>query len=323
MLLLHHNITVHEIFEVHKDKLNLSWFFGQEYAQRNLLYMPEALSTMVGFLNFVHPPQITIFAAQEFHYLANLDINAYQEAVKQFFAAQPALIILCEDQHATDEIMAGAQQQEVPILRTHLPASRILNRLNHHLTTNFAPNITVHGVFMDVFDLGVLLTGDSGVGKSELALELINRGHRLVADDSPFFSKEAPDLLMGRCPELLQDFLEVRGLGIINVRAMFGNTAVKKCKRLDLIVHVIDMSDPVVAKIDRLAGMHRKREFLDVAIPEVTLPAGPGRSLSVLVEAAVHNQVLRKGGYDACKVFTRKQGEMISKEKELEPSLPS
>ncbi len=318
---MHHNITINEIFEMHNDKLQFTWLFGQEYGQRCLQYAPEALSTLVGFLNFVHPPKITIFAAQEFHYLANLEVTAYQEAIKQFFAAQPTLIVLCEDQHATDEILQGAQQQEVPIIRSHMSATTVLNRLNHQLTTRFAPSITVHGVFMDVFDLGVLLTGDSGVGKSELALELVNRGHRLVADDSPVFSKEAPDLLMGRAPELLQDFLEVRGLGIINVRAMFGNTAVKECKRLDLIVHVVDMSDPAVGKIDRLAGMHRKREFLDVAIPEVTLPAGPGRSLSVLVEAGVHNQVLRKSGYNACNVFTKKQSKMISEAKELK-SLP-
>lgn len=308
---MHHNITINEIFETHKDKLHLTWFFGQEYGQNTFQYTPEDLSTLVGFLNFVHPPQITILAAQEFHYLANLEVNAYQEAIKQFFAAQPSLIVLCEDQHATDEITAGAQEQEVPIIRTHLSPTTVLNRLSHQLTRKFAPSITVHGVFMDVFDLGVLLTGDSGVGKSELALELINRGHRLVADDSPLFSKEAPDLLMGRAPELLQDFLEVRGLGIVNVRSMFGNTAVKECKRLDLIVHVVNMSDPVVAKIDRLAGMHRERAFLDIAIPEVTLPAGPGRSLSVLVEAAVHNQVLRKSGYNASEVFTQKQADVV------------
>ncbi len=317
---MHHSTTVQELFETHKSKLHLTWFFGQEYAHRSLQYTPEALSTLVGFLNFVHPPQITLLAAQEFHYLANLEVSAYQEAIKQFFAALPTLIILCEDQHATDEIILGAQEQEVPIICTHLSAATVLNRLNHHLTTLYAPSITVHGVFMDVFDLGVLLTGNSGVGKSELALELINRGHRLVADDSPFFSKEAPDLLMGRAPELLQDFLEVRGLGIINVRAMFGNTAVKECKRLDLIVNVIDMSDPVVGRIDRLAGMHRKREFLEVAVPEVTLPAGPGRSLSVLVEAAVHNQVLQKSGYNACKVFMKMQSDAIGKETESQAS---
>lgn len=304
---MHHSITVEELFSAHKDSLSLSWLSGQELSSKLIQSSPEDISTTVGFLNFVHPPQIVILGTQEFHYLAGLDVNAYQTSIKQFFASRPSVIILCDDQEATQEMLQQAITQQVPIIKTHLSAATILHHLSHFLSMHLAPSITVHGVFMEVFDLGVLLTGASGVGKSELALELVNRGHRLIADDSPIFAKDAPDVLTGYCPPLLVDFLEVRGLGIINVRAMFGHTAVKECKKLGLIVHVIDMSDPIVDKIDRLEGMHKIKEYLNVKIPEVTLPAGPGRSLSVLVEAAVHNQVLRKSGYHADDIFISRQ----------------
>lgn len=300
-------LTIHDLYLLHAPALKLEWVSGQEYTEIMLHPTPEDVSCMVGYLNFIHPPQITLLGEQEFNYLANLEVDSYHEAIKQFFRAAPSLIILCEGQTTTDEIVQSAHDLRVPIMVSPLSASTVLSRMSHQLSEMLAPSITVHGVFLEVFDLGVLLTGAPGVGKSELALELINRGHRLIADDSPLFSKNSPDALTGRAPPLLKDFLEVRGLGIVNVRAMFGHTAVKDMKKLSLIVHVVDMSDPLIAGMDRLQGMHREREFLGIHIPEVTLPAGPGRSLSVLVEAAVHNQLLRNSGYNASDVFAENQ----------------
>lgn len=306
-------LTIHDLYILHAPVLKLEWVSGQEYPETMLHPTPEDVSCMVGYLNFIHPPQITLLGEQEFNYLANLEVEAYHEAIKQFFRSAPSLIILCEGQTTTDEIVQAAHDFHVPIMVSPLSAATVLTRMSHHLSDMLAPSITVHGVFLEVFDLGVLLTGASGVGKSELALELINRGHRLIADDSPLFSKNSPDTLTGRAPALLKDFLEVRGLGIVNVRAMFGHTAVKDMKKLSLIVHVVDMSDPIIAGMDRLQGMHREREFLGIHIPEVTLPAGPGRSLSILVEAAVHNQLLRSSGYNASDVFAENQMIALSK----------
>jgi HPr kinase/phosphorylase len=310
---LSRRLSIHDLYVLHASTLKLEWVSGQEFAETKLHPTPEDVSCMVGYLNFIHPPQITLLGEQEFNYLASLDVGAYQEAIKQFFRAAPSLIILCERQTATDEILQAAHDLHVPILVSSLSAATVLSRMSHQLSDMLAHSITVHGVFLEVFDLGVLLTGAPGVGKSELALELINRGHRLIADDSPLFSKNSPDALTGRAPALLKDFLEVRGLGIVNVRAMFGHTAVKDMKKLSLIVHVVDMSDPIIAGMDRLQGMHREREFLGIHIPEVTLPAGPGRSLSVLVEAAVHNQLLRSSGYNASDVFAENQMIALSK----------
>lgn len=170
---------------------------------------------------------------------------------------------------------------------------------------------TMHGVFMDVLGLGVLLTGKSGIGKSELALGLVNRGHRLIADDSVILENEDETSVLGSCPPILQDFLEVRGLGILNIRVMFGDMAIKERKRLQLIVHIVTLEDERMQNLDRLHGMHCTHNILGVDIPEVTIPVVPGRSLAVLVECAVRNQVLKLTGYEASAEFIARQNEYI------------
>jgi Serine kinase of the HPr protein, regulates carbohydrate metabolism len=155
--------------------------------------------------------------------------------------------------------------------------------------------------------LGILITGDSGAGKSELALELLSRSHRLIADDAPEFVCVAYDLLKGTCPPALRDFLEVRGLGILNVRAMFGDSAIKHSKYLRLIVHLQTMNDRQLRDIDRLQGNYGVRTILGVEIPEITLAASPGRNLAVMVEAAVKDRILRLNGYDASRALAESQ----------------
>lgn len=172
---------------------------------------------------------------------------------------------------------------------------------------------THHGVFIDVAGVGVLLSGKSGIGKSELALGLINRGHRLIADDSVEFVSQKGNIY-GSCPEVLQDFLEVRGLGILNIRAMFGNHAIKKKKKLQLIINIIQVSQEQLYMIDRLYGMHGCQTILDLEIPEVSIPVAPGRNLAILVEGAVKNYLLKSSGYDASHDFMQRHQAYMSKE---------
>jgi len=177
------------------------------------------------------------------------------------------------------------------------------------------PNeIAQHGVFIDVDGTGVLLSGQSGIGKSELALGLISRGHRLVADDSVILATESQQVI-GRCPELLQDFLEVRGLGILNIRAMFGDAAIKEEKTLQLIINIIQVATDELYLIDRLYGMHDQRLILNIEIPEVSIPVAPGRNLAILVEAAVKNHILKTTGYDSSKDFTERHQKFMTREK--------
>lgn len=173
------------------------------------------------------------------------------------------------------------------------------------------PCLTRHGVFLDVLGIGVLLTGAAGIGKSELALGLVNRGHRLIADDAVIFELFAEETIIGRCPPLLQDFLEVRGLGILDIRVMFGDTAIKESKRLQLIVNIVSLDSDEIKSIDRLHGMYRSCTILGVEIPEVTIPVSPGRNLSILVEGAVRNQVLIHTGYVASIEFTKRQKRLL------------
>jgi len=166
--------------------------------------------------------------------------------------------------------------------------------------------ITLHGVYMEVLGLGAFLTGKSGIGKSELALGLIDRGHHLIADDAIEFSKDANGHLIGTCPSLLQDFLEIRGIGILNIRAMFGETAIRRSKRLQLIVKLEHFTEEGLHTIDRLHGMHTSQEILGVTIPEVTIPVTFSRNLAVLVETAVRNELLQQQGYLAHEEFKQR-----------------
>jgi HPr kinase/phosphorylase len=175
-----------------------------------------------------------------------------------------------------------------------------------------AAKTTLHGVFLEVFSIGVLITGEAGSGKSELALELISRGHRLVADDATEFTLIAPDVIDGTCPELLQDLLEVRGLGVLNVREMFGHTAVKTSKYLRLIVHLKPLREgEEVDAMTRITGDIGHRDILDVPVPMITIPVASGRNLSVLVEAAVRNHALKSKGIDPAQTFIDRQAHQM------------
>lgn len=304
-------ITVSSLIKHHQSILRLQWLSGQDAASKFFSRDPAEFPCLVGYLNFVHPNHITVLGNQEFSYLAKLDAHAYTQAIKQIFQADPRIVIIADAQMSSPEMVANSEQYGVPLLSSELESQAIIDHLNHHLTNCLAPSISLHGVFLEVFDLGVLLTGKSGIGKSELALELINRGHRLIADDSPTFNKLAPDALTGSCPPLLKDFLEVRGLGVLNVRAMFGNTAVKDRKQLHLMVNVVEANSQRLVEMDRLVGIQRGIDLLGITVPEVTLPIAPGRNLAVLVEAAVRNQVLKLGGYHASEIFRKRQEKLI------------
>jgi HPr kinase/phosphorylase len=177
---------------------------------------------------------------------------------------------------------------------------------------SLARSTTLHGVFMEVFTIGVLITGNAGSGKSELALELLNRGHRLIADDAPEFTQISPEIIEGTCPEALQDCLEVRGLGVLNVRHMFGDSAVKSNKFLRLIVHLqIPATRTVPENGDRLRGDTSMQTVLDLDIPRITLPVMAGRNLAIITEAAVRDFMLKMKGYDAATAFIERHTRLL------------
>ena len=237
--------------------------------------------------------------------------------MSRLFKCEPAMIVfagISNKDNIADEFIETANKTKIPLLYSPLASNQLTELLQYHLARLLGDSRIMHGVFMEVMGIGVLLTGPSGIGKSELALELISRGHRLIADDAPEFRRSAPDTIRGRSPALLKDFLEVRGLGILNVRAMFGDASIVETKRLRLIVHIDTISDDTLWEIDRIGGTQRKKNVLDVEITEVQIPVAPGRNVAVIIEAAVRNHVLYLNGYNAADDFINRQQKLIDGE---------
>jgi HPr kinase/phosphorylase len=301
--------TTLEIGTLHnalQEKLGLVWLAGEQYKNTPLHSSSDASDiSLVGYLNLITLHRVQVLGRKEMEYLDSLRKNSRKDTLSQLCSGQTTLVVIAKRLPPPDDLEAAAAASRIPLLSSDLPSQDIIENLQHYLTNYFADKITLHGVFMEVLGTGVLITGDSSIGKSELALELLTRGHRLIADDATEFSRLSPDTLLGTCPEMLQDFLEVRGLGILNVRAMFGASAIKQHRNLRLIVVLQDIEE--ATQIDRLHGSKRIRKIQDVDIPEVTLPVGPGRNLAVLLEVAVRNHILNAKGYDASQAFIERQ----------------
>jgi HPr kinase/phosphorylase len=300
-------LKIKTLFIALEDKLGLGWICGKQHKQRLIHTSKDEAAdiSLVGQMNLINPHRIQVLGSKELKYLENLKKNSRKDAIAQLFSGSSKLIIIASQQDIPADLVEASEAAHIPLLGSTLGSQEVIQQIQYYLTGFFARKITLHGVFMEVMGTGVLITGDSSIGKSELALELLTRGHRLIADDATEFSTIAPDTLNGTCPEMLQDFLEVRGLGILNVRAMFGASAIKQNRNLRLIVHLQDMGD--AARMDRLHGSRQIRKIQDVEIPEITLPVGPGRNLAVLLEAAVRNYILYSKGYDASEAFIERQ----------------
>ena len=282
-------------------RLRLRWLTAPPTSYCSLLgdKRGHSAQSLVGSLNCIHPNRLQVLGEAEIAHLADLSLPAYEETIDRLFAAKPAAIIFASDIEPQPVYFELAERTGTPLLASSASDVEIVDRLQYFLTHALAERTTVHGVLLEVLGMGVLLVGDPGVGKSELALEMVARGHRLIADDAPELARIAPEILEGSCPPLLRDFLEVRGLGVLNVRAMFGEGAVRQRETLNLIVNMRSFDNSELAQIDRLRGSLSARTILGVAVPEITLPVAPGRNLAVLLETAVRNQILRIRGYDA------------------------
>ena len=306
-------LTAGELFTSHREQLCLQWLAGKAGHDRKLREGSTAqgtdkfLGALVGHMNLSYPNRIQVLGDDELSYLNSLGKNSHQDAVTRLFADKPAFIIIAGVAAVPDELVQLAEQTGTPIFTSILPSYKLISHLQYYLSNLLAERITLHGVFMDVMSIGVLICGDSSMGKSELAFELLTRGHRLIADDAPEFSRIAPDIVNGTCPPLLDGFLEVRGLGVLNVRAMFGDNVIKANKYLRLIIRLEDMREDDSWEVDRLRGSVRMRNVLDVDIPEITLPVGPGRNLAVLIEGAALNHIQHLKGYDAAQDFIERQ----------------
>ncbi|MFO8024195.1 HPr(Ser) kinase/phosphatase [Thiohalophilus sp.] len=308
-------VTTNDIFQAYQKQLGLEWVAGQE-GERQLSEADTRLTdnNLIGHLNLVRPNYIQVLASTELDYLDRLGKNSLQDTLQCLVESRPLMVIIAASISPPAALLEFSQRTESPLLTSTESSHKIIDHLRYFLSNLLSEKSVFHGVFMEVFGIGVLLTGPSGVGKSELALELLSRGHRLVADDAPEFRRTSPDAITGTCPSLLTDFIEVRGLGVLNIRAMYGNNAILDHKRLRLIIQLASEPNPDDKSIERLDHNGRTRRILDVDIPEVCLPVAPGRDLAVIIEAAVRNHVLYLDGYNAAQDFIERQQRLINKQ---------
>lgn len=300
------------------SKIELTWVAGEEDPNRPLHEVKVSdHATLIGHLNLIHKNIIQVIGKTECEYLQNLDEDFRNSVLQQLFNDHAVAIIIADGIAVPDKLIEFANQGHVPLLSCETQSNEVVDIARFYLHDLFSDKQVVHGVYMEVLGTGVLITGESSVGKSELALELISRGHRLIADDAPELTRIGPDILDGRSPSILRDFMEVRGLGVLNIREMYGNNALKINKHLRLIIHMVRLSKEELAQIDRLEGSRQMREILGVHIPEVLLPVAPGRNLAVLVEAAVRNHILRHSGYDATRELMALQQQAIESDQAL------
>lgn len=271
------------------------------------------LPTLVGRLNLVQLNRIQVLGPAEVRYWAGRDEGERARLRDQLFGADLFGLIVTDDETIPPDLLARARHEGVPLLHTPQDCERMIGTLRHALGRELAARVVLHGVFLDVLGVGVLLSGASSVGKSELALELISRGHSLVADDAPEFSRPEPDAIEGRSPPLLKDFLEVRGLGVLNIRSMYGDAAIRHNKRLQLIIHLEPFTSALRDQLERLDGNLTTTDVLEVPIAAMTLPVAPGRNLAVMVEAAVRTYLLARRGYHAGDDLMRRQEREIAR----------
>lgn len=310
-------LTASELFDYLNQGFSLLWETCSGAGNRQLHSdtVESSQSDLAGFLNLIHNHKVQLIGPDEIRWLDALDARSRWETLIQLQNLDVLALIITDGQPLPGDLVEATNESGIPIWSSVDPGVELLSHIQHFMTRQLAQQITCHGVFMEVFSVGVIISGASGTGKSELALELISRGHRLVADDAPQLSKIAPDTLTGHCPELLRDCLEVRGLGILNVRAMFGDSAVITSKYLKLIIHLELLSPEMFQgelEENRLVGNISSKQLLGIDIPMITLPVAPGRNLAVLVEAAVRNHALKLQGYHAAEEFMMRQRRMLS-----------
>lgn len=298
-------VNIRKLFDDKQERLALSWVAGSDGA--NKILESELVNAsnrgLIGHLNLIHPNWVQVLSSIELDYLRELSADALKSALDQLERGGSLCLIVAGTDDIPQAIIDYANRTQTPLFRSPQGSVHLMWLVRHYIVKELADSTTRHGVFLDVLGVGVLITGDSGVGKSELGLELITRGNGLVADDVTELFRISPETLEGRCPELLRDFLEVRGLGMLNIRTMFGETSVRRKKSLKLIVHLHRPPGGDLSNLERLPLDASYQEVLGIKIRTVSIPVVAGRNLAVLVEAAARNFVLQQRGIDTMQEF--------------------
>jgi HPr kinase/phosphorylase len=302
-------ISAEAMFEAHREALRWTWVAGHAHPERRFaddaVRDARSAADLVGYLNYIHPYRVQIVGRRECVYLVGTNAEDQERRISRIVTLEPPVLIVADAMTPPERLIAMCDRAEIPLFVTSDSAGHVIDVMRGYLGRHFADRTTRHGVFMDILGLGVLVTGESGLGKSELGLELISRGHGLVADDAVDIYRISQTALEGRCPELLQNLLEVRGIGLLDIKAIFGETAVRRKMRLQLIVHLV-RKETMEREFERLPYEPLNEDVLGLPVRKVVITVDAGRNLAVLVEAAVRNTILQLRGIDTYQEFVQR-----------------
>jgi len=309
-------VSADVLFEAHREVLRWQWIAGQSASERRFddvaVTLARSGADLVGYLNYIHPYRLQVLGEREVSYLTNATPEDCRRRVSRIVTLEPPVLVVADNQVAPDALVSMCERAQIPLFATHESAGFVIDVLRAYLSRHFAERVSVHGVFMDILGVGVLITGESGLGKSELGLELISRGHGLIADDAVDLYRTNQTTIEGRCPELLQNLLEVRGIGLLDIKAIFGETSVRRKMRLKLIVHLV-RAETLERDYDRLPHEPIHQDVLGVPVRKSVIQVVAGRNIAVLVEAAVRNMVLQLRGIDTYQQFVQRHRDAMSR----------
>ncbi len=310
-------VSADVLFEDHRDALKWQWIAGLGASERRFdevaIRAARSGADLVGYLNYIHPYRVQVFGEREVAYLTSPSEEDNRRRVARIVTLEPPVLVVADGQTAPDALTAMCERAQIPMFATHESAAFVIDVLRAYLSRHFADRSSMHGVFMDILGMGVLITGESGLGKSELGLELISRGHGLVADDAVDLYRINQTSIEGRCPELLQNLLEVRGIGLLDIKAIFGETAVRRKMRLSLIVHLV-RRETMERDYERMPHEPLYQDVLGVPVRKAVIQVVAGRNIAVLVEAAVRNTILQLRGIDTYQEFVSRHRAAMSRE---------
>lgn len=313
----HKAINANRLFEAFRTTLRWEWLAGLGASERRFDEMAvrsaRSGADLVGYLNYIHPYRLQVLGEREVAYLQNATPEDCARRIARIVKLEPPVLVLADGQAAPPALLTMCEQAQIPMFATREASAFVIDVLRAYLSKHFADRTTMHGVFMDILGMGVMITGESGLGKSELGLELITRGNGLVADDAVDLYRINQTTIEGKCPELLQNLLEVRGIGLLDIRAIFGETAVRRKMRLKLIVHLV-RKETMEREYERLPQEPLTQDVLGILVRKVVIPVTAGRNIAVLVEAAVRNSILQLRGIDTYQEFVERHRKAMERD---------
>lgn len=297
------SIRVDSLTEAKEAGLGLELVAGHRGTWRRISgpRIQKPALVLAGYTAYVHPERLQVLGLTEISYLASLSPEARRAGLEALLQLQPCAVVVTRGLAIPEELREGAERLEVPVFSTPLMSSVFINRVGKLLEDRLAPTTSVHGVLVDVLGVGIMLLGKSGIGKSEAALDLVLRGHRLVADDVVEIKRRVPDTLIGSGSEIIKHHMEIRGLGIINIKDLFGISAVRDQKKIELVVELVEWNEE--EEYDRLGVEELRHSILDVPVPMLRVPIRPGRNITSIIEVAARNQLLKYQGKHSAREF--------------------